>query len=80
MELATRGEPVHVVCVPDDRIEAEFVINEVGALRATNQIPWEHYAIIYRMNAQSRLLEENLRRMRIPYRLVGGKSFRSPRD
>lgn len=74
------GEPVHVVCVPDDRIEAEFVINEVGALRATNQIPWEHYAIIYRMNAQSRLLEENLRRMRIPYRLVGGKSFFDRRE
>ena len=74
------GEPVHVVCVPDDKIEAEFVINEVGALRATNQIPWEHFAIIYRMNAQSRLLEENLRRMRIPYRLVGGKSFFDRRE
>jgi superfamily I DNA/RNA helicase len=74
------GEPVHVVCVPDDKIEAEFVINEAGALRATNQIPWEHFAIIYRMNAQSRLLEENLRRMRIPYRLVGGKSFFDRRE
>jgi len=74
------GEPVHVVCVPDDKIEAEFVINEVGALRATNQIPWEHFAIIYRMNAQSRLMEENLRRMRIPYRLVGGKSFFDRRE
>ena len=74
------GEPVHVVCVPDDKIEAEFVINEVGALRATNKIPWEHFAIIYRMNAQSRLLEENLRRMRIPYRLVGGKSFFDRRE
>ena len=74
------GEPVHVVCVPDDKIEAEFVINEVGALRATSQIPWEHFAIIYRMNAQSRLLEENLRRMRIPYRLVGGKSFFDRRE
>ena len=74
------GEPVHVVSVPDDKIEAEFVINEVGALRATNQIPWEHFAIIYRMNAQSRLLEENLRRMRIPYRLVGGKSFFDRRE
>jgi superfamily I DNA/RNA helicase len=74
------GEPVHVVSVPDDKTEAEFVINEVGALRATNQIPWEHFAIIYRMNAQSRLLEENLRRMRIPYRLVGGKSFFDRRE
>ena len=74
------GDPVHVVSVPDDKTEAEFVIGEVGAIRNTNQIPWEHFAIIYRMNAQSRLLEENLRRMRIPYRLVGGKSFFDRRE
>ena len=66
--------------MPDDKKEAEFVVNEIGALRATNNIPWEHFAIAYRMNAQSRLLEENLRRMRVPYRLVGGKSFFDRRE
>lgn len=74
------GDPVHVVAVPDDKTEAEFVIGEAGALKNTQQIPWEHFAIIYRMNSQSRLLEENLRRMRIPYRLVGGKSFFDRRE
>ncbi len=74
------GDPVHIVAVPDDRKEAEFVVNEIGALRATGNLPWEHFAIIYRMNAQSRLLEENLRRLRIPYRLVGGKSFFDRRE
>jgi len=74
------GDPVHVVAVPDDRREAEFVVNEIGALRASNNIPWEQFAIIYRMNAQSRLLEENLRKMRVPYRLVGGKSFFDRRE
>jgi superfamily I DNA/RNA helicase len=43
-------------------------------------VPWEHFAVIYRMNSQSRLLEETLRRMRIPYRLVGGKSFFDRRE
>ena len=74
------GDPVHVVCVPDDKKEAEFVVNEIGALRTANNIPWEHFAIAYRMNAQSRLLEECLRRLRIPYRLVGGKSFFDRRE
>ncbi len=74
------GDPVHVVSVPDDKAEAEFVVNEIGALRVTVNIPWEQFAIIYRMNAQSRLLEENLRRLRIPYRLVGGKSFFDRRE
>lgn len=74
------GDPVHVVAVPDDKHEAEFVVDEIGALRSASQRPWEHFAIIYRMNAQSRLLEENLRRLRIPYRLVGGKSFFDRRE
>lgn len=74
------GDPVHVVAVPDDKKEAEFVVNEIGALRNANNIPWEHFAIAYRMNAQSRLLEECLRRLRIPYRLVGGKSFFDRRE
>ena len=74
------GDPVHVVAVPDDKKEAEFVVNEIGALRTANKIPWEHFAIAYRMNAQSRLLEECLRRLRIPYRLVGGKSFFDRRE
>ena len=74
------GDPVHVVSVPDDKKEAEFVVNEIGALRTANNLPWEHFAIAYRMNAQSRLLEECLRRLRIPYRLVGGKSFFDRRE
>jgi superfamily I DNA/RNA helicase len=74
------GDPVHVVSVPDDKTEAEFVVGEAGAIRNANGLPWEHFAVIYRMNAQSRLLEENLRRMKIPYRLVGGKSFFDRRE
>jgi len=74
------GDPVHVVSVADDKKEAEFVVNEIGAIRAVQNLPWEHFAIAYRMNAQSRLLEENLRRLRIPYRLIGGKSFFDRRE
>ncbi|MCX6960871.1 MAG: UvrD-helicase domain-containing protein [Verrucomicrobia bacterium] len=74
------GDPVHVVAVADDKTEAEFVVGEAGAIRNAGGIPWEHFAVIYRMNAQSRLLEENLRRMKIPYRLVGGKSFFDRRE
>ena len=74
------GDPVHVVCVPDDKKEAEFVVNEIGGLRATANLAWEDFAIAYRMNAQSRVLEECFRRLRIPYRLVGGKSFFDRRE
>ncbi len=74
------GDPVRIISMPDDRTEAEFVTQEVAALCAERSTPYEQVAVIYRMNAQSRLLEENFRRSRIPYRLVGGKSFFERRE
>jgi superfamily I DNA/RNA helicase len=76
----TGGDPVRIIGVPDDRKEAEFVVQEIAAHRDAAKLPWEHFAVIYRMNAQSRLLEENLRKNKIPYRLVGGKSFFERRE
>ena len=40
----------------------------------------EDFAILFRMNAQSRLLEQNLRALKIPYRVIGGKSFFDRRE
>ena len=74
------GESVRVIAVPDDRTEAEFVTHEVAALCAGGGASYKQVAVIYRMNAQSRLLEENFRRLRIPYRLVGGRSFFERRE
>ena len=74
------GDPVRVVSMPDDGREAEFVVQEIAARLAERGLAWEEFAIAYRMNAQSRLLEENLRRSRIPYRRVGGKSFFERRE
>jgi ATP-dependent DNA helicase UvrD/PcrA len=74
------GESVRVIAVPDDRTEAEFVTHEVAALCPGGSASHKQVAVIYRMNAQSRLLEESFRRLRIPYRLVGGRSFFERRE
>ncbi len=74
------GEPVRFLAVPGDEDEARFVVGEMLARRDAGRIPWEHFAVLYRMNAQSRLLEGELRRRKIPYRLVGGKSFYERRE
>ncbi len=74
------GEKVRAVQMPDDREEAKFVVEEIQRRQTVEGVPWEEFAVLYRMNAQSRLLEENLRRLRIPYRLVGGKSFYDRRE
>jgi superfamily I DNA/RNA helicase len=74
------GEKVRLIQAPNDREEAEFVTGDIQRKSFAEGLPWEAFAVLYRMNAQSRLLEENLRRLQIPYRLVGGKSFFDRRE
>jgi superfamily I DNA/RNA helicase len=74
------GEKVRILQVTDDRAEAEFIANEIFQRQLSTGDSWEKFAVLYRMNAQSRLLEENFRRMKIPYRLIGGKSFFDRRE
>lgn len=74
------GEPVRVIGLPGEAEEAEFVVSEIAALRSSDTLPWDAFAVLFRMNAQSRLLESELRRHRIPYRVIGGKSFFDRRE
>lgn len=77
---AGAGPPVHILAMPDDRKEAELVTSEIAAYGHVEGLPWEHFAILYRTNQQSRPLEEALRRLKIPYHLIGGKSFFDRRE
>ena len=74
------GEQVRVVEAPNDREEGQFVAEEIQRRHLDSGAPWEAFAVLFRMNAQSRVLEENLRRLQIPYRIVGGKSFFDRRE
>jgi len=74
------GEKVRLIQAANDREEAQFVTEDIQRKSFAEGLPWEAFAVLYRMNAQSRLIEENLRRLQIPYRLVGGKSFFDRRE
>ena len=76
------GEPVRILSAADDKTEAEFIADEIQATGplSSKARPWTDFAILYRMNAQSRQFEEVLRERRIPYRVVGGKSFFDRRE
>ena len=79
---ATRpsGERVSLVGALDDRDEADFVIEEIAARRAGEGRALRDFAVLYRTNAQSRSLEEALRRRGYPYRLVGAVRFYDRRE
>ena len=74
------GEKVRIVAMPDDRQEAQFITEEINARKTAEGKKWEDFAVLFRMNAQSRLVEENFRRLRVPYRIIGGKSFFDRRE
>ncbi len=80
---ATRpsGERVTVVGCLDERDEAEWVADEIRARQAVQgRIALRDIAVLYRTNAQSRALEESLRRRAIPYRLIGAVRFYDRRE
>ncbi|MFL6521252.1 MAG: ATP-dependent helicase [Chthoniobacterales bacterium] len=74
------GDRVRLIACPTDREEAQFIAEEIQRRNFAGSDAWESFAVLFRMNAQSRLLEENFRRLQIPYRIVGGKSFFDRRE
>ena len=69
------GEPVAVVQTYSDMEEAFMVANMISRSKLTHHESYDNYAVLYRTNAQSRVLEESLRKRNIPYRIYGGLSF-----
>ncbi|MDP4183383.1 MAG: UvrD-helicase domain-containing protein, partial [Bacillota bacterium] len=55
--------------------EATFVSTEIKRLAAVESLNYKDFAILYRVNAQSRILEEMLMREAIPYKILGGLRF-----
>jgi superfamily I DNA/RNA helicase len=74
------GDRIRVLQVPDEEEEANFVTGDIQRLRLSDVGAWTDFAVIFRMNAQSRLLEPNLRRLQIPYCIVGSHSFFERRE
>ncbi|TCP96605.1 ATP-dependent DNA helicase Rep [Cricetibacter osteomyelitidis] len=69
------GEKLQIIEAKNEDQEAERVIGELIAHRFTNKTKYKDYAILYRGNHQSRLLEKLLMQNRIPYKISGGTSF-----
>ncbi|MFL5953072.1 MAG: ATP-dependent helicase, partial [Gaiellaceae bacterium] len=68
------GEPVRVVETEDEHAEARFVAAEIAA-RIEEGYSSREIAVVYRTNAQSRVLEDVLVRQGIPYQVIGGPRF-----
>jgi len=69
------GEKIRVMKLRDDREEGFAVAGAISDLRYNEQLEYRNFAILYRTNAQSRIFEESLRKINIPYKVYGSVSF-----
>lgn len=74
------GELPRLISMPGDKEEAEFVAREIEERHNDFEIPWEHFAILFRTNTQIRKMENAMREFEIPYRLIGAQSFYDRRE
>jgi DNA helicase-2/ATP-dependent DNA helicase PcrA len=68
------GDPIKVRELDDEHAEARFVTGEIQAL-VDGGASRAEFAVFYRTNAQSRVLQEQLGRAEIPYQVIGGTKF-----
>ncbi len=71
----SEGEAVCYLAAANPEAEAEAVIKRLAEAGGGGEIPWRDVAVFYRINTQSRALEEAARRHGIPYQVVKGQRF-----
>jgi DNA helicase-2/ATP-dependent DNA helicase PcrA len=69
------GDKIKIMRSFSDNEEGKMVAEGILQDRANKGIKWNDFAILYRTNAQSRSMEEALRKLNIPYKIYGGLSF-----
>lgn len=72
-----KGLPVYVYEAANSEDEANFILRKISELAAATEkkIEWSDAAILYRTNAQSRVIEEAFVKTGMPYRIIGGVRF-----
>src|SRR3989339_453140 len=69
------GAPVNFVEVADENDEAQWIVDDVARRAAEGGLAYSDCAVFYRVNAQSRVLEDAFRRSGIPYAVIGTMRF-----
>lgn len=69
------GDPIRVVAMRDEDAETDWIAGDLFHQRLQRGLRWKDFAILYRGNFQSRLMETKLQSLQIPYKVSGGKSF-----
>ncbi|AFM40241.1 ATP-dependent DNA helicase PcrA [Desulfosporosinus acidiphilus SJ4] len=69
------GQPIVCYVSNDERDEARYVVERIQRLHELEGRPYSDFTVLYRTNAQSRILEEQLMKAALPYRIFSGLKF-----
>jgi len=69
------GQQVTVVACHDERAEAKWIVEQIQAYHDDLGLDWSDFAIFYRTNSLSRVMEDALRNATIPYQIARGTAF-----
>ncbi|MBC21753.1 MAG: hypothetical protein CMG54_02535 [Candidatus Marinimicrobia bacterium] len=69
------GDPIQIVENFNDSMEAEKILNLINTNKSESNYSLNDFVILYRTNAQSRIIEDKLRRAGVPYHIIGGVKF-----
>ena len=70
-----KGNLPKVYSAENEYDEGSFIVEQINRLRREEYFKYSDFAILYRMNTQSRAIEDILRREDIPYKIIGGLKF-----
>jgi len=70
-----KGDMIHVTRATSDIEEGRLIASSIFEIKSQYHLSNNDFAILYRTNSQSRSIEEALRKINLPYRIVGGMSF-----
>ena len=77
-ELWTKNEEGNLPCIyraDNEYDEGSYIVEQINRLRREEYYKYSDFAVLYRMNTQSRAIEDILRRENVPYKIIGGLKF-----
>lgn len=77
-KLWTENDEGNLPCIhqgDDEYDEARYIVEQINHLKREEYFKYSDYAVLYRMNSQSRAIEDILMREQIPYKVIGGLKF-----
>ncbi|BBA17407.1 ATP-dependent helicase [Blattabacterium cuenoti] len=75
-----KGEKIKIYCASSEEEEAQYIASSILSIKKKKNLKFENFAILYRTNIQSHLIEYSLKKKNIPYHIYGSISFENRKE